>query len=107
VPGYQAPVEETGPAAAEAIITLVTLLGSIGTGTRARTEPPVRPSPRWAGILREIGASESTYREAVVLWSRFHGLLALELRGALPQMLDDPGALFDAELERVLSDLVR
>ncbi|HEX8518522.1 MAG TPA: WHG domain-containing protein [Pseudonocardia sp.] len=41
----------------------------------------------------------------MALWARFHGLLTLELRGDLPQMLDDPGALFEAELERVLAEL--
>ncbi len=107
VPGYHAPMEVTGPAAVESMITAITLLASAGTGAGARTSPPVRPSPRWSGILRRIGVDDGTFSRAVALWAHFHGLLVLELRGDLPQMLEDPGALFTAELERVLADLAR
>jgi hypothetical protein len=85
--------------------TLVTLLASIGPAGGAPPGPSARPSRRWAGILRRIGVDDGTFARAVTLWARFHGLLVLELRGDLPQMLDDPGALFAAELERVLAAL--
>ncbi len=107
VPGYHAPMDVTGPAAVESMLTAVTLLASVGGGAGPRTGPSVRPSPRWSGIQRRTGVDVATFARAVTLWAHFHGLLVLELRGDLPQMLEDPGALFAAELERVLADLAR
>lgn len=106
VPGYAAPLPDTGPAAARALQALITAVGRIRAEAGA-PEPPAAaldPADRWADLLAgPPGVDRAAFGFAVRAWTRLHGAMSLEVHGHTPQVVADPAALYAAEVD----DLVR
>lgn len=99
VPGYHAP-EDTTRLAGEVMAVLLDAAGAEGLG-------PMPPSPLQAH-LAEHGAWAGAHagdpprlHRAVVLWTRLHGVLSLELAGHFAGMGFDPRELYAAELAAI------
>jgi hypothetical protein len=61
---------------------------------------------RWGrAIDAPAGASPLQLRLAVLLWSRIHGLVTLEISGVFTGMGLDAGRLLDAEIRAVLAEV--
>jgi hypothetical protein len=41
---------------------------------------------------------------ALIIWSRVHGMVSLEIGNQYPAFIEDPGEIFHIELESILSD---
>lgn len=108
VPGYAAPMDATGPAAARPLQTLAGIFGRL-RGERAAgvMDDPgdlLTPSDRWADLLDEVpGADRAAFTAAVCAWTRLHGAISLELRGHTQHVVADADALYAREVD----DLVR
>jgi AcrR family transcriptional regulator len=97
VPGYRAPAE-TGSLARGIMILLTRLV------KEARSTPDTSSDADWR--TRPVPSSDLDFQLAVRLAAGCHGLLVLELHGHLADMVPDPAALFDAELDELLRRLV-
>jgi AcrR family transcriptional regulator len=99
VPGYQAP-EDTTQLASEVMAALLNASSAEGLA-------PLPPSPlqahlaehsAWAGAHTD---EPQTLHRAMILWTRLHGVLSLEVAGHFTGMEFDPAVLYTAEVEAV------
>ena len=104
IPGYQAPIEITTPAAAASLQPLIVTLGACREAglLRAWTYPPF--SGPLEAMLREWSAAaggidlEVLYA-ALAVWSRVHGLVSLEIGQQYPVQIAAPGEIYRRELD--------
>ncbi|GII94637.1 TetR/AcrR family transcriptional regulator [Sinosporangium siamense] len=93
VPGYRAPAE-TGPMARSIMVLLMDLIQE----ARQKPEPPA--GEEWR--TQPVPSADESFQLAVRLAAGCHGLLVLELHGHLADMVPDPSALFETELDEIL-----
>ena len=104
IPGYHAPMEITGPAAAKSMLVLVQVLdAAYQDGVLSLVEPsPVllKLLQPWADHLDYAGP-HGVIHLALASWAQIHGLVSLELFGHLApaQEFGDVAALFEAEIQ--------
>jgi AcrR family transcriptional regulator len=109
VPGYRAPGPATGPAASRfTAVPLEVFAAAVAAGAAdpARTQmPPDLP----AGVLLQdlLGRgrlSGASHLAAITIsaWASILGYLVAEIFGSLPQLITDPGRLWDAHLRTVM-----
>jgi AcrR family transcriptional regulator len=104
IPGYHAPMEITGPAAAKSMLVLVQVLdAAYQDGVLSLAEPPpalltlLQP---WTDHL-EYAGPPGVVHLALASWAQIHGLVSLELFGHLAPAPEygDVAALFEAEIK--------
>ena len=106
IPGYKAPEDVTHPAAAWSLTPLIETLQAIFQAGRLRSD---RYPPLTAGLAAMLAAwSEFTggveievLYTALVIWSRVHGLVMLEIGQQMPAFITDPGEVFRREIENI------
>lgn len=84
-----AALADLGPADAAPVVTDERLRREVVAWADAAGEPPLAPAVLLLGLLA---------------WSRMHGLVSLEIEGALGQTGVDPARLFDAELDLLIAE---
>jgi AcrR family transcriptional regulator len=107
IPNYHAPDEITLPAAARALIPLTRTIQAIYSAGDLRTERFAALTPKLEAMLSAWqafagGADLEVLYLALVVWSRVHGLVMLEIGGHIPPFLDDPSELFQREINNLL-----
>ncbi|MBE9571174.1 MAG: TetR/AcrR family transcriptional regulator [Proteobacteria bacterium] len=104
IPGYHAPMEITGPAAAKSMLLLVQVLdAAYQDGMLSLAEPSpalltlLQP---WADHLDYVGPP-GVIHLALASWAQIHGLVSLELFGHLAPAPEygDVAAFFEAEIQ--------
>lgn len=78
----------------------------------AKTDPPLAPEDELGQALRRwsqnrgdpAGVPVKALRLGVLTWSRLHGIVGLELTGALEQMDLDPTLLVTHEMQRLIAE---
>ncbi len=106
VPGFVASLEDTGSAAAHALAALAGVIGRLRSESGASAPAPaaLRPNVRWSALLAEVPHADRTaFVLAVRAWTRLHGILSLEMHAHTTQILDDPEALYAAEVDDVIA----
>jgi AcrR family transcriptional regulator len=91
IPGYVAPREQTLPAAECAISPLVSVIAALHQNGRLKSYPPVQDEEMNCLAI------------AVLIWSRVHGFVSLEIAGSLPPFGMDPAQLYQYELDAILT----
>lgn len=89
IPGYVEPADQVQPVAARALGPMLQALDALRKQDRFRLAQPV-PMPkeqltryqRWLGRTEPMDAL--VFGAATLIWARLHGLVSLEIRGALP-----------------------
>jgi AcrR family transcriptional regulator len=106
IPGYEAPLMEVLPSAARSLSALVSVVEQL----RAANKLNVRAFPQ---VKREYRASFETWKKyggdvdmlsmsvAMVIWSRVHGIVSLEIAGNLPPFGASGDELYLFELESI------
>jgi AcrR family transcriptional regulator len=95
LPGYDAHAAPLVAASREAMNVLLEVLA--GTAQGADERPPAQLDRQLASWLRDrhvTAATPTLARQAVVMWSRLHGLVSLEIEGNFASMGLDPKLLF-------------
>jgi Tetracyclin repressor-like, C-terminal domain len=64
---------------------------------RVPPEPLASQLTAW-GLAHDAGIGPTTSLRAVLVWSRLHGLVGLEIAGNFASMGIDPGQVFEAQL---------
>jgi AcrR family transcriptional regulator len=98
LPGYDAHAERLVAAAAEAMNLLLSILGEpTGRPTARLLQPLAGQLAAWVQPYAP-GLDPGTALDAVLIWSRLHGIVSLEIAGNFASMGLDPGQLFETEL---------
>ncbi|MFV9507293.1 MAG: TetR/AcrR family transcriptional regulator [Oscillochloridaceae bacterium umkhey_bin13] len=106
IPNYHAPAEITTPAAAQSLHPLMQVIWEAHSAGVLRVErfAPMTPQLQtmlsaWQTMIGNVDL-EVLYM-ALVIWSRVHGLVMIELTNHMPPSLDDPAELFRREIEHM------
>ena len=98
LPGYDAHAQRLVEAAQQAMNVLAGILPGLG---KLAPGPPGQPLASqlstWARA-HGLGIDPVTALQAVLIWSRLHGFVSLEIAGNFASMGLDPGELFDIQL---------
>lgn len=110
IPGYEAPADVTLPAAAWALVPLIETIQALYDTDKLRVENLAKLTPMlksmmeaWQGFVSQSGMQvhiEVLYL-ALVVWSRVHGLVTLELGHQNPSFITDPGEIFRREIASI------
>ena len=108
LPGYDAHAQQLIDAAQKAMNLLLDILGEAAdteagdgaAGDRAGAPPPQPLASQLAAWAQphHPGIDPATALRAVLIWSRMHGIVSLEIAGNFASMGLDPGQLFDTQL---------
>jgi hypothetical protein len=99
VPGYDAHAERLNDASQASMDLLVDILSELGDAT-----PPGRALASDLGAWakkRRMQVNAATALRAILIWSRVHGFVSLEIAGNFASMGIDPDRLFEIELSAV------
>jgi AcrR family transcriptional regulator len=101
VPGYAAPQDTIGPASRYTVvlITLVVEMEQAGHTSKARVPAALRRDYARFRARYAVPASDSMLMLGMGAWSAIMGAISLELFGHLHNVIDSPGALFEAVVE--------
>jgi AcrR family transcriptional regulator len=115
IPGYAAPDDATVPAAAWALAPLIEAIQALYEADKLRITalPKLTLALKamleaWQGFVARAGMQvhiEVLYL-AFVVWSRVHGLVALELGDQNPSFITDPGEFFRREIASMASQYI-
>ena len=100
LPGYDAHAQRLIDAAQKAMNLLLDILAATGDRAAAAAPPPQPLASQlaaWAQ-LHHPGIDPATALRAVLIWSRLHGLVSLEIAGNFASMGLDPSQLFETQL---------
>jgi AcrR family transcriptional regulator len=103
IPGYKAPADVTVPAAAWLLVPLIETVQAIFTANRLRVERFAEITPELKSMLEAWsqftgGIDVEVLYTALVIWSRVHGLVALEIGNQMPSFITDPGEIYHREI---------
>jgi AcrR family transcriptional regulator len=107
IPGYQCPSEQTMPAAARSLSALVDVLEAARhAGRLLPEEAPHLPEP----LRQQLAAWQALHPLAdvyvlylaLVIWSRVHGLVMLEIDNQYPPFVHDPALIFRREVDMIV-----
>jgi AcrR family transcriptional regulator len=98
LPGYDAHGERLVGASQGAMSQLLGILREFGDGTiEPSAEPLASQLAAWAQ-RQDPGTDPATALRALLIWSRLHGIVSLEIAGNFASMGIDPGQLFETQL---------
>ena len=110
IAGYHAPLDEILPAAARSLSILINVLASAREAGQLRLEPTIPMGDTLQSMLhagRELHqVSEEVLYQAIVIWSRVHGLVSIEIGRQYPVFISDAGELFHREVHILCSQLL-
>jgi AcrR family transcriptional regulator len=106
IPGYHAPEDITLPAATWALSPLIETLQAIFQAGRLRSDSSAPRSSELSSMLDAWsqfagGLDVEVLYAALVIWSRVHGLVMMEIGGQMPSFITDPGEVFRREVENI------
>jgi hypothetical protein len=107
IPNYHAPDDVTLPAAARALLPLTNAIQKIHAAGELRTERFAKMTPKLKSMLTawqkfEGGSDLEVLYLALVIWSRVHGLVMMEIGNHIPLFIDNPAELFKREINNIL-----
>jgi AcrR family transcriptional regulator len=112
IPGYHCPPERSMPVAARSLSALVGVLEA------ARHAGVLLPEDRprlLAELRQQLAAWQSLHPSAdayvlylaLVIWSRVHGLVMLEIDNQYPPFIQDPGLIFRREVDMMVRQYLK
>jgi AcrR family transcriptional regulator len=112
IPNYHAPEEITVPAATRALVPLIGAIQALFASGRLQVDRAAAPTPRLESMLKAWQVSaDGIHPEvlylALVIWSRVHGLVMLEITNQIPPMIDEPAEVFQREIQNILIQYIQ
>lgn len=107
IPNYTAPEEVTLPAAAQALVPLIQAIQDLASAGELRTERLAEISSKLKSMLGAWsefsgGFDHEVLYLALVIWSRVHGLVMLEITHQIPSFFDNPEEVYRQEIKNLL-----
>ena len=110
IAGYHAPLAEILPAAARSLSILIHVLASAREAGQLRLEASIPLGDNLQSMLnsgRELHqVSEEVLYQAIIVWSRVHGLVSIEIGHQFPVFITDAGELFRREVQVLCSQVL-
>ena len=97
LPGYDAHAQRLVEAAQQAMDILAGILPGLGEPTLALPGPPLAAQLSTWAQRHDLGLDPATALQAVLIWSRLHGFVSLEIAGNFASMGIDPDQLFSIQ----------
>jgi AcrR family transcriptional regulator len=112
VPGYVPPMQELMPVMMRSISALTGVIGELYAlgmiDPQGIPLPQVANSQGFCDMMAGGDDSKLTVLSiALLIWSRVHGLVSLEITGKLPAFANDGAALYEFELEAIAQQFIR
>jgi AcrR family transcriptional regulator len=107
IPGYVAPAEVTVPAAARSFSVLVGMLqaaletGALQLGEAALEENLLGQLREWQRLQ---DADEQALYLALIIWSRVHGLVMIEISEQTPSFITETELIFRRQIDKMVLD---
>jgi AcrR family transcriptional regulator len=98
LPGYDAHAQRLVEASQDAMSELLGVLRELDDRTTPAPPEPLASQLGALGALHDPGIGPATALHAVLVWSRLHGLVSLEIAGNFASMGIDPAQVFEAQL---------
>jgi AcrR family transcriptional regulator len=98
LPGYDAHAQRLVEAAQRAMNVLAGILPGLGQTTQAPPGQPLASQLSAWARAHGLGIDPATALQAVLIWSRLHGFVSLEIAGNFASMGLDPDQLFGIQL---------
>lgn len=107
IPNYHAPDELTLPAATRALFPLIRVIQALYNAGMLRIDKLAPLEPRLESMLKTwhetVGdAHPEVLYLSLVIWSRVHGLIMLEIGNHIPPMINNPAEVFEREIQTIL-----
>lgn len=108
IPGYHSPEEKTMPSAARSLSALIQVLEDARQASQwtqiAEYEIPISLQEQlknWQAVFPE--AHIGTLYLALVIWSRVHGMVSLEIGNQYPSFIHQPDLIYSQEINLLVS----
>ena len=112
LPGYQAPLMEVLPSGARSLSALVSVIDDLRIANKLQSQdyPKIQPGyePQfevWKGFAGNYDILSLSV--SMIIWSRVHGLVSLEISNNMPPFGVDGSALYHYELESIVRQFVK
>jgi AcrR family transcriptional regulator len=112
IPNYQAPMMEVLPSAARSLSALVSVVDGLRIANKLQADdfPSIQPGYEpmfdiWRGFAGDYDIFSLSV--AMVIWSRVHGLVSLEVSGNMPPFGVDGSALYAYEIDSLINQFVK
>ena len=111
IPGYEAPADVTVPAAAWSLVPLIELIQADSTLGKLRIEESAEMTPELKSMLEAWskfagGYDPEVLYSALVIWSRVHGLVSMEIWNQMPSFITDPGEVYRREIKIIENQFI-
>jgi AcrR family transcriptional regulator len=112
VPGYKGPIEKIFPASARSLSALVSVVEGLRVSGRLNvfSFPKVRSDYKLSfEAWKTYGGSADilSLSVAMIIWSRVHGIVSLEIQGNLPPFGPKGDALYRYELQSIYQQFIK
>lgn len=112
IPGYEAPLMEILPSAARSLSALVSVVEQLRVKgmLKAQSFPEVKKEyKREFETWKTYGGEANTLSlsVAMIIWSRVHGIVSLEIAGSLPPFGASGNDLYDYEMDSIARQFIR
>jgi AcrR family transcriptional regulator len=112
IPGYTPPIEQVLPAGARSLRALASVIEALRVAGRLRAEaiPQITAGYESKFELWKQHGDEAdllSLSVAILIWSRVHGLVSLEITGSLPPFGINGDALYQYELATIRQQFIK
>ncbi|NTW64083.1 MAG: TetR/AcrR family transcriptional regulator [Chlorobiaceae bacterium] len=112
VPGYVPPMQELLPVMMRSLGALTAVIAELHIAGRLEVRgiphPLIEPGHRFFSLPDTADPGTfAVYSVAMLIWSRVHGLVSLEITGQLPPFAEDGEALYRYELDAICLQFIR
>ncbi len=112
IPGYVAPVLEVLPSGARSLSALVSVIDQLRLAGKLKADgyPSVQPGYKEQfEVWKKFAGDYDIYSlsVAMLVWSRVHGLVSLEISGNMPPFGVDGSSLYAYEIESIQKQFIK
>lgn len=112
IPGYQAPMMEVLPSAARSLSAPVSVIDQLRIANKLNAEgfPAVQPGyEQMFDVWRSFAGNYDIFSlsVAMLIWSRVHGLVSLEISGSMPPFGVDGASLYRYEMDSIVRQFIK
>lgn len=112
IPGYEGPMEKIFPSSARSLSALVSVVEGLRAKGRLKIDAFPKIQPRYKvsfDAWRTYGGKAEllSLSVAMIIWSRVHGIVSLEIQGNLPPFGPKGDALYRYELQSIYQQFIK
>lgn len=112
IPGYVAPLQQVFPAAARALGALVSVVDALRVAGQLNAPDFPPPHPDFVPAFEKWQQFGGEYHIfslsiAILIWTRVHGIVSLEIGGQIPPFGPDSAGLYQYEMQSIKKQFFR